>query len=114
MRRLSFLVAMIFAVTAFVSFDPVSARKRFGNRRTVENFKLTDTSGTMQSFNDLKGKNGAVLVFLSVQCPVVKGYDARIVKLAAEYAGKRHQCYRHQFQCDRIDRKGQSARGGKL
>jgi thiol-disulfide isomerase/thioredoxin len=49
---------------------------------------LTDTSGAEKSFNDLKGKNGAVLIFLSVQCPVVKGYDARIVKLAEDYAAK--------------------------
>jgi thiol-disulfide isomerase/thioredoxin len=42
----------------------------------------------MQSLNDLKGKNGAVVVFLSAQCPVVRGYNQRINDLAAEYQGK--------------------------
>ena len=36
----------------------------------------------------MKGKNGAIVIFLSVQCPVVKGYDERIVKLAEDYKAK--------------------------
>ena len=88
MKKLSFLAAAIFAVAAFISFNPVSAGEGLAIGATMENFKLADTSGTMKSFNDLKGKNGAVLVFLSVQCPVVKGYDARIVKLAEEMSAK--------------------------
>ncbi len=88
MKRISFLVAAIFAVAAFISFNNVSANDGLAVGSTLENFKLTDTSGAEKSFNDLKGKNGAVLVFLSVQCPVVKGYDARIVKLAEDYAAK--------------------------
>jgi len=88
MKRLSFLVMAIFAVAAFVSFNNVSAKDGLAVGATMENFKLADTSGVSKSLNDLKGKNGAILVFLSVQCPVVKGYDARIVKLAEEYAAK--------------------------
>ncbi len=88
MKRISFLITAIFAVAAFISFNNVSAKDGLAVGSTLENFKLTDTSGAEKSFNDLKGKNGAVLVFLSVQCPVVKGYDARIVKLAEDYAAK--------------------------
>jgi len=88
MKRISFLVAAIFAVAAFISFNNVSANDGLAVGSTLENFKLTDTSGAEKSFNDLKGKNGAVLVFLSVQCPVVKGYDVRIAKLAADYQAK--------------------------
>jgi peroxiredoxin len=88
MKKLSFLAAAIFAVAAFVSFNNVSAKDGLAVGATMENFKLADTSGWEKSFNDLKGKNGAILVFLSVQCPVVKGYDARIVKLAEDYAAK--------------------------
>jgi peroxiredoxin len=54
----------------------------------LKNFTLTDTSGKEQSFDNLKGKNGAVVVFLSAQCPVVKGYNDRINKIAAEYQAK--------------------------
>ncbi|MBA4124519.1 MAG: redoxin domain-containing protein [Acidobacteria bacterium] len=82
------MITAIFAVAAFISFNNVSAKDGLAVGSTLENFKLTDTSGAEKSFNDLKGKNGAVLIFLSVQCPVVKGYDARIVKLAEDYAAK--------------------------
>lgn len=88
MKRLSFLVAAVFVVAAFVSLNSVSANKGLAVGATMENFKLIDTSGAEKSFNELKGKNGAILVFLSVQCPVVKGYDERIVKLAADYQAK--------------------------
>jgi peroxiredoxin len=55
---------------------------------TIENFTLSDTNGSSQSLNDLKGKNGAVVIFLSAQCPVVKGYHERINQLAADYQAK--------------------------
>jgi peroxiredoxin len=55
---------------------------------TFENFKLQDTTGKSVSLNDLKGKNGSVVIWLSAQCPVVKGYHARINEIAAEYAAK--------------------------
>jgi len=55
---------------------------------TIDNFTLADTNGSQQSLNDLKGKNGAVIVFLSAQCPVVRGYHERINELAAQYAAK--------------------------
>ncbi|HEX9930366.1 MAG TPA: thioredoxin family protein [Pyrinomonadaceae bacterium] len=54
----------------------------------VENFTLADTEGKQRSFNDLKGKNGALIVFMSAQCPVVKGYADRINALAKEYGAK--------------------------
>ena len=88
MRKLSYLLTALFAVAAFVSFGNVSAKEGLAVGATMESFKLTDASGVSKSFDELKGKNGAILIFLSVQCPVVKGYDARIVKLAAEYEAK--------------------------
>lgn len=54
----------------------------------VENFTLADTEGKQRSFNDLKGKNGALIVFMSAQCPVVKAYADRIVALAKDYQAK--------------------------
>lgn len=88
MKRLSILAAFIFAVTALVSFNKVSAGEGLAIGATMEDFKLAETSGAAKSFNDLKGKNGAVLVFLSVQCPVVKAYDERISKLVEELSAK--------------------------
>ncbi|MEP6850116.1 MAG: thioredoxin family protein [Acidobacteriota bacterium] len=54
----------------------------------VDNFTLPDIDGASHSLNDLKGKNGAVLVFLSAQCPVVRGYKDRINQIAADYQAK--------------------------
>lgn len=88
MRKTLFLAVALFVAAAFVSFNNVSAGEGLAVGSTMESFKLTDINGAEKSFDELKGKNGAVLVFLSVQCPVVKGYNERIVKLAADYQAK--------------------------
>ena len=88
MKKVGFLIAAFFAVAMFVSFNNVSAKDSLAVGATLENFTLTDVNGAQKSFDDLKGKNGAILVFLSIQCPVVRGYNERIVKLADDYAAK--------------------------
>ena len=88
MKRVSLLVAAIFTIVAFVSFNNVGAKDNFTVGSAVDDFKLSDTNGKEQSFNDLKGRNGAILVFLSTQCPVVRGYNDRISKLADDYKAK--------------------------
>lgn len=89
MKKLTFLAAAIFALAALISFNfsfnNVSADNGLAVGATLENFKLTDSGGATKSLDELKGKNGSILVFLSVQCPVVKAYNERIVKLAADY-----------------------------
>jgi peroxiredoxin len=54
----------------------------------IDDFKLPDIDGTERSLNALKGKNGAVLIFISVQCPVSNGYNERMEKLAQDYKAK--------------------------
>ncbi len=89
MKRKSILFVGLLALITFISFADVSrASDDFAVGKTLDNFKLSDTNGKEQSFNDLKGTNGAVIVFLSVQCPVVKGYNDRINQLAADYKAK--------------------------
>ena len=89
MKRKNILFVALLALITFISFANVSsANDSFVVGKTLENFKLPDTSGKEQSFNDLKGKNGAIVVFLSAQCPVVKGYNDRINQLAADYKAK--------------------------
>jgi peroxiredoxin len=96
MKKLSFLAAAIFAIAAFVIynnispyvFNKASPNEALAVGSTVENFKLVDTNGAEKSLNDLKGKNGAILVFVSAQCPVVKGYNERISRFAADFAEK--------------------------
>jgi peroxiredoxin len=98
MKRLSFLAGAtaIFAIAAFVFFNyisPIVFNKASPNEAlavgsAVENFKLVDTNGAEKSLDDLKGKNGAILVFVSAQCPVVKQYNERISKFADDFAPK--------------------------
>lgn len=55
---------------------------------TIEEFTLPDVNGQDHTFKSLKGKNGAVLIFISVQCPVSNAYNERMEKLAADYKAK--------------------------
>lgn len=89
MKRKNILFVALLALITFISFaDVSSANDSFAVGKTLENFKLPDTNGKEQSFNNLKGTNGAIVVFLSAQCPVVRGYNDRINQLAADYKAK--------------------------
>ena len=88
MRHKSTVLFTVLAMLAFVLVPTRSEAGDFAVGATIENFSLPDTSGKTYSFNDLKGKNGAVVVFLSAQCPVVKGYNDRINQVAADYVAK--------------------------
>ena len=89
MKRKNILFVALLALITFISFANVSsANGSFAVGKTLENFKLPDTNGKEQSFNNLKGTNGAIVVFLSAQCPVVRGYNDRINQLAADYKAK--------------------------
>jgi peroxiredoxin len=84
----SAVLLAVLALFVFVLIPTVDASGDFAVGSSIDNFSLPDTNGKVQSFNDLKGKNGAVVVFLSAQCPVVKAYNERINQLAAEYQSK--------------------------
>ncbi len=88
MKRKTIFLTAILAVIAFVSFAEKTNAQEFTVGSTVENFTLKDLSGADQTFDKLKGKNGTVLVFLSAQCPVVKGYNERINEIANAYQSK--------------------------
>lgn len=82
MRRTALLFTVIFMVATAINAQGIEIGA------TMENFSLSNTKGQTVSLNDLKGKNGAVVMFLSAQCPVVKGYIARINSIAAAYKEK--------------------------
>ncbi|HUS12082.1 MAG TPA: thioredoxin family protein [Pyrinomonadaceae bacterium] len=52
---------------------------------TIADFTLPDASGASHSLASLKGKNGTVLIFIAVQCPVSNAYNERMEKLAQDY-----------------------------
>src|SRR5438445_10524033 len=55
---------------------------------TIDDFKLADAGGTAHSLKSLKGKNGAVLIFIATRCPVSNGYNERMEALARDYQAK--------------------------
>ena len=55
---------------------------------TIAEFKLPDINGKDQALSALKGKNGTVIIFISAQCPVVRGYNERMEKLAEDYKAR--------------------------
>ena len=90
-RNLSVLLASLLLVAGVV-FAP-SARAEEENNApaigaTIEDFTLPDVDNKERSLKSLAGKNGTVLLFISVQCPVSNAYNERMEKLAQDYKAK--------------------------
>jgi peroxiredoxin len=76
----SAVIALLLSLAAYSQVPSVGS--------SIESFSLPDTAGATQTLKGLEGKNGAVIVFLSAQCPVVRGYVPRINQLAADYQAR--------------------------
>jgi peroxiredoxin len=90
-RNVSFLLAALLLLLGAV----VAGSGRTGEipappaiGATVEDFTLPDVDGNDRALKALKGKNGTVLIFIAVQCPVSNAYNERMTKLAADYKAK--------------------------
>src|SRR6476661_3442909 len=55
---------------------------------TIDDFTLPDVDNKDRSLKSLAGKNGTVLIFIAVQCPVSNAYNERMAKLADDYKAK--------------------------
>jgi thiol-disulfide isomerase/thioredoxin len=82
MKRAVMIFGLVLAAVA------ASSAQGLAIGSAMQNFTLSDTSGKTQTLDGLKGKNGAVIVFLSSQCPVVRMYNERINQIAQDYAAK--------------------------
>ena len=78
----------IFLFTIVLAFALSAAAQGIAVGATMDDFSLQGTDGGTHSLGNLKGKNGAVVIFLSAECPVVKGYVERINGVAADYKAK--------------------------
>lgn len=85
-RNVSILLALVFVIAGVAFASEVPAPPAIGS--TIEEFSLPDVNGTERSLKSLAGKNGTVLLFISVQCPVSNAYNERMEKLAADYKAK--------------------------
>ena len=85
-RNLSILVVLVFVMAGAALAGEVPAPPAIGS--TIEEFSLPDVDGTERSLKSLTGKNGTVLIFIAVQCPVSNAYNERMAKLAEDYKAK--------------------------
>jgi len=85
-RNLSILLVLVFVIAGVVLAGEVPAPPAIGS--TIDDFTLPDVNGTDHSLKSLAGKNGTVLIFIAVQCPVSNAYNERMEKLAEEYKAK--------------------------
>ena len=90
-RNLSILLASLFVMGAIFAAGAraegeVPAPPAIG--ATIEDFTLPDVDNKERSLKSLAGKNGTVLLFIAVQCPVSNAYNERMEKLAQDYKAK--------------------------
>jgi peroxiredoxin len=78
MKRAILLMTALFALVITTNAQGLAVGS------AMESFSLPDLNGNMQTLGKLKGRNGTVVIFLSAQCPVMKGYKDRINQAAAE------------------------------
>lgn len=85
-RNLSILLVLVFVIAGAALAGEVPAPPAIGS--TIEEFTLPDVDGAQRSLKSLAGKNGTVLIFIAVQCPVSNAYNERMAKLAEDYKAK--------------------------
>lgn len=91
-RNLSILLASVFVIAG--ALFAASARAEGEGPAppaigaTIEDFTLPDVDNKDRSLKSLAGKNGTVLLFIAVQCPVSNAYNERMEKLAQDYKAK--------------------------
>ncbi|HET7287546.1 MAG TPA: redoxin domain-containing protein, partial [Pyrinomonadaceae bacterium] len=91
-RKLSILLASLFVIAGAISAigaraeGEVPAPPAIG--ATIEDFTLPDVDNKDHSLKSLAGKNGTVLLFIAVQCPVSNAYNERMEKLAQDYKAR--------------------------
>jgi peroxiredoxin len=91
-RNLSFLLASLFVIAGAIFATGARAEGEIPEApvigATIEDFTLPDVDNKERSLKSLAGKNGTVLLFIAVQCPVSNAYNERMEKLAADYKAK--------------------------
>jgi len=91
-RNLSILFAALFVIAGAMAAagaraaGEVPAPPAIG--ATIDDFTLPDADNKDHSLKSLAGKNGTVLIFVAVQCPVSNAYNERMEQLAQDYKAR--------------------------
>jgi len=91
-RTVSILLASLFVIAGAIAAvgaraeGEIPAPPAIG--ATIDDFILPDVDNKDHPLKSLAGKNGIVLIFISVQCPVSNAYNERMEKLAQDYKAK--------------------------
>ena len=92
MKNVAILLAFVFVIASAVFGTGTRPEGEIPDPpaigATIDDFTLPDVSGQDRSLKSLAGKNGTVLLFIAVQCPVSNAYNERMEKLAADYKAK--------------------------
>lgn len=91
-----YAVSLVLAAFVIIALAAVAGSGRNGSDlpappaigTAIDDFKLPDTDGAEHSLNSLKGKHGAVIIFVATKCPVSNAYNDRMEKLAQDYKAK--------------------------
>lgn len=81
-KKFTLMLTAIFALSIAATAQGIAVGEK------IENFSLANSDGVTKTFDEMKGKNGAVIMFVSSQCPVVKDYNERMNQIAADYGAK--------------------------
>ena len=91
-RNLSILLASLLVIAGAISAIGARAEGEVPEPpaigTTIDDFTLPDVDNKDHSLKSLAGKNGTVLLFIAVQCPVSNAYNERMEKLAQDYKAK--------------------------
>src|ERR1051325_4403803 len=90
-KNLSILIAALFVIAGAVLATGARTEGELtapAIGSTIEDFTLPDVDNKEHSLKSLAGKNGTVLIFIAVQCPVSNAYNERMEKIAEDYKAK--------------------------
>ncbi len=91
-RNLSILLASLLVIAGAISAIGARAEGEVPEPpaigTTIDDFTLPDVDNKDHSLKSLAGKNGTVLLFIAVQCPVSNAYNERMEKLAQDYQAR--------------------------
>ena len=91
-----YAVSLVLAAFVIIALAAIAGSGRNGSDlpsppaigAMIDDFTLPDADGGAHTLKSLKGKNGAVLIFIATRCPVSNGYNERMEKLAQDYKAK--------------------------